>query len=225
MHRFSVPGERQLVILTAGNLATSQAVMGRIAKDIRTGDSSNLLKLDSISEIASYIGRVSISEQEKFLADHASFEASFILGGQVKGSKPRIVMIYPEGNNITSSQDTPYLQIGESKYGKPILDRILSRDTKLETAALCTLVSMDSTIRSNLTVGPPVELTLYKADSFELFKRQRFKEDSQYLRQLNKAWDQHLKEAFTSLPPLAWADNWDDNSRENELPDAQNEFL
>lgn len=198
--------------------------MGQLAKDIKNGEGVNLLKLDSISEIANYIGQVSVAQQDKFMAEHASFEASFILGGQILGSKPRIVMIYPEGNNITSSQDTPYLQIGESKYGKPILDRILTRSTKLETAALCTLVSMDSTMRSNLTVGPPVELTLYKTDSFELFKKQKFKEDSEYLRQLNRAWDQHLKEAFTSLPPLAWADNWDDKSSESELPDAQNEF-
>ncbi len=224
MHRFSAPGERQLVMMTAGNLATSQAILRQIAKDIKNDAKRNLLNLDGIIEVANYVGEMSVAQQEKFQDSKGAFEVSIILGGQIKGAKPRIVLIYPEGNNITSSDDTPYLQIGESKYGKPILDRILTSSTKLETAALCTLVSMDSTIRSNLTVGPPVELTLYKTDSLELFKRQRFKEDSEYFRHLHKAWDQHLKEAFTRLPPLAWADNWDDNSKESELPDAQNEF-
>ena len=112
-------------------------------------------------------------------------------------------MIYPEGNHITSSKDTPYLQIGESKYGKPILDRTLGLETPLETAALSSLVSMDSTMRSNLSVGPPIELVLYCRDSFALHPYYRFEEDSEFLRELKKSWDNRLKEAFHKLPPLS----------------------
>lgn len=119
------------------------------------------------------------------------------------------MLVYPQGNHITTSEDTPFLQIGESKYGKPILDRIIGVDTALETAVLCALVSMDSTMRSNLTVGPPIEALVYKTDAFVLPPRMRFTENSEYLRNLRIAWDQKLKEAFHQLPPLAWAANWD----------------
>ena len=113
------------------------------------------------------------------------------------------MLIYPEGNHITSSKDTPYLQIGESKYGKPILDRIINLDTSLETAALCALVSMDSTMRSNLTVGPPIEVLLYRSNSFEMEPYYRLEEGSEYLRDIKRNWDSRLKEAFHKMPPLA----------------------
>ncbi len=146
--------------------------------------------------------------QGKHSTNGPSYEASFLLGGQIEGSHHRVVMIYPEGNHITSSKDTPYLQIGESKYGKPILDRIIQLDTTLETAALCALVSMDSTMRSNLTVGPPIEMMIYQSGSFVLNNYHRFEDDDEYLRELKKSWDSRLKEAFHQLPPLAWAANW-----------------
>ena len=126
--------------------------------------------------------------------------------------------MYPEGNHITTSNDTPYLQIGESKYGKPILDRILQPELNLETSAVCALVSMDSTMRSNLTVGPPVELLVYKTNSMVFSDHQRFDVDSDFLREIGRAWDQRLKDAFRQMPPLAWASSWD--KQENE----QNEF-
>lgn len=210
MYHFTQAGQRDLVILSAGNLATTQAVVSQVKRDIRDNADISLANVPDISEAASYLGEISRQEQEKHNGGGgpnggASFEASFIIGGQIHGDKPRLAMVYPQGNHITTSKDTPYLQIGESKYGKPILDRILKAQTSLENASRCALVSMDSTMRSNLTVGPPIDLAVYNKDSFAL-TRFRFDDDDNYLRDLKKAWDQYLIEAFDRLPAL----NWDD---------------
>ena len=208
MFTFELGPDRQFVVMAAGNLATTQATLAQMKKDIRQKTECNLATVTTIGEAADYIGEVSRAQQEKHNNTTSNFEASFIMGGQVGGSHHRVVMIYPQGNHITSSKDTPYLQIGESKYGKPILDRIIQLDTTLETAALCALVSMDSTMRSNLTVGPPIEMIVYPSDTYKLSNHHRFEEDDEYLRELKKSWDSRLKEAFHQLPPLAWAKNW-----------------
>lgn len=203
MYRFGIDGQRQFVILSAGNLATTQAVISRIKKDLRDLAPINLGNVQNMHDAADYVGEISRAEQEKHTNGGAIFEASFILGGQIAGDKPRIMLIYPQGNHITTSKDTPYLQIGESKYGKPILDRILKPETGLDTAALCALVSMDSTMRSNLTVGPPIELMVYPVDSFGT-QHARFDEDDEYLRELKRSWDARISEAFLQLPPVIW---------------------
>ena len=208
MFTFELGPERQFVLMPAGNLATTQATLAQMKKDIRQNAATSLNTVSSIGDAADYIGEVSKAMQEKHKNSGPGFDASFIMGGQIAGSHHRVVHIYPEGNHITSSKDTPYLQIGEHKYGKPILDRIIQLDTPLETAALCALVSMDSTMRSNLSVGPPIEMHIYRADSFMLNNYHRFEEDDDYLRELKKSWDSRLKEAFHQLPPLAWASNW-----------------
>ena len=166
-----------------------------------------------MDDAADYLGDINLAQQSKH-GNGSSYEASFIIGGQISGSKPKIALVYPQGNHIVSSDDTPYLQIGESKYGKPILDRILTPETSLETAGLCALVSMDSTMRSNLTVGPPIELQVYETDSLHLQRYHRFEIDSEYLRQLNRNWDQRLREAFRQMPPLNWSFSWD--AKQNE---------
>ena len=206
MFRFELGPERQFVILTAGNLATTQSTIAQLKKDLRQKAHVNLNTVTSIGDAADYLGEVSRQVQDRHgLGGQGGFQASFILGGQIAGSEHRIVLIYPEGNHITSSKDTPYLQIGESKYGKPILDRILNPDTSLETCALCALVSMDSTMRSNLSVGPPIEVQMYTAASFQLLPYYRLEEGSEYLREVKRAWDERLKEAFNQMPPLASA--------------------
>ncbi|WP_339899370.1 proteasome-type protease [uncultured Gilvimarinus sp.] len=207
MYHFEVPDERQFVILSAGNLATTQAVVSQVKRDLRDNAANSLKTMPDMSEAASYLGEISRQEQDRHSTPDgpnggASFEASFIIGGQIRGDKPRLAMVYPQGNHITTSKDTPYLQIGESKYGKPILDRILTAGTSLEIAGRCALVSMDSTMRSNLTVGPPIDLGVYPVDSFSL-QRMRFEEDDDYLRSLTRSWNQNLIEAFDRLPPLA----------------------
>ena len=209
MHKFGIQGERQFVLLSSGNLATTQGVVQQLNRDIKQYMPLNLLTITSLSDAADYIGGISVQQQEKHTGGGSDYEASFIIGGQILGSKPKAYLIYPQGNHITTSEDTPYLQIGESKYGKPILDRILKPDLNMETAVLCGLVSMDSTMRSNLTVGPPIEVMVYEADSYVLNRYYRFDEDSDYLRDLKKSWDHNLKEAFNRLPPIAWSANWD----------------
>ena len=174
------------------------------------GAGRHLLNMPHLTDAADYLGDVSVAQQSKHTGGGANYEASFILGGQIVGQNPNAYLIYPQGNHITTSADTPFLQIGESKYGKPILDRILSLDSTLETAALCGLVSMDSTIRSNLTVGPPIEVLIYERDSFTADRYYRFEESSEYLRALSRSWDVKLKEAFSGLPPIAWSANWDE---------------
>jgi len=211
MFRFGVDGQRQFVILSAGNLATTQATISKVKRDIKERASYSLLTVDSINEAADYLGTVNRAEQEKH---GPGFEASFIIGGQIAASKHRIMLVYPEGNHITSSKDTPYLQIGESKYGKPILDRILTPDLNLDTCALCAMVSMDSTMRSNLSVGPPIETLVYRTDKLVMDKPLRFEEGSEFLRELNRSWDQRLKDAFRQMPPFAWASTWDKSAEE-----------
>lgn len=215
MHTFGNPGERQFVILSSGNLATTQGVISQIKRDIKRFAPVNLMTVSHLIEASDYIGELNHLQQQKHTGGGINFEASFIIGGQIHGSKPSIYMIYPQGNHITTSDNTLYLQIGESKYGKPILDRILNKEISLDTAALCGLVSMDSTMRSNLTVGPPIELTIYQRDSYAPGKYYRYEDDSEYLRELKRSWDINLKDAFNRLPQVAWSSNWDNKNKES----------
>lgn len=208
MHRFSVPGDRSLVILTAGNLATTQAVIAQLQRDVEEDASFNIMKARYVSDVAEYIGKLSLAEQSKFSGSNgesAGFNASasFIVGGQIKEYEPELYMVYPEGNHITASDQFPYLQIGETKYGKPILDRVIRRDTSHESALRCALVSMDATIRSNATVGPPLECLFYRKDSLQPEEYYySFNDQSDYLKELRDAWDNALQDAFTQLPRI-----------------------
>ena len=208
MHTFGVEGSRQFCLLTAGNLATTQGIVTQLKHDIDQALPTNLLTVANFEEAADYVGQISIAQQQK-AGGGPEFEASVIFGGQIWGAPHDVVLIYPQGNHISTSKTTPYIQIGESKYGKPILDRILKPATPIHTAVLCGLVSMDSTMRSNVTVGPPIEVLVYNVDSFVCTNRITLEEDSEFLRELKKTWDQKLKEAFRSLPPPSWANAWD----------------
>ena len=209
LHRFSMPGDRQLVILTAGNLATTQAVIERLDRDLRGDADYNFAKAEQISDMADYIGRISIEEQKKFVdgeSPKAGFkpEASFIVGGQIKGNPTELYLIYPQGNHIRCSDEHPFLQIGETKYGKPILDRIIRPETPHEVAMRCALVSMDSTMRSNATVGPPIELLFYQVDTLQdPAKYYKLVEDDEYWMLLRKSWDQKIIESFDELPTIS----------------------
>jgi putative proteasome-type protease len=207
LHRLSVPGERQLMLMTAGNLATSQAVIAQIERDLREDADFNVRKAQYVSDVADYVGELGLREQTKYSSGgpNAGFnaEATYILGGQIKGQPTELYMIYPEGNHITSSEQYPFLQIGETKYGKPILDRIIRRETPHEIAMRCALVSMDSTMRSNATVGPPIELLFYRADSLsEPAHYCKFEENDDYLVELRRSWDSNIHTAFNDLPSL-----------------------
>jgi len=207
MHTFVQPGNRMFVLLAAGNLATTQAVVKRLRDDCKLGNLPCLNTLASMSDAVDYVGSVSADVQRnQAVRDTAStnFEATFIFGGQIAGQAPEIYMIYPQGNHIHESSVHPFLQIGETKYGKPILDRVIRCDTPLEQAARCALVSINSTIRSNLTVGPPVELLIYSADMLDGGRRLLFQEDHPYYRALGDAWNEGLRQALNNLPPFEW---------------------
>jgi putative proteasome-type protease len=209
MHQFSVPYDRSMVILTAGNLATSQAVISQIQRDLEDNTEVNIFNARYVSDVADYIGEISLAEQQKYAkkgGPNAGFNASatFIIGGQIKGQPPELYMIYPEGNHITASDLYPYLQIGETKYGKPILDRIIRNDTPVETAMRCALVSIDSTMRSNATVGPPLECLFYRKDSLMPHEKYcKLEEGHSYLAELRQSWDDNIRLAFDNLPSIS----------------------
>jgi len=207
MHTFVQPGDRTFVLLAAGNLATTQSVVKRLRDDCRLGNQPCLLNVYSMSDAVDYVGTVSTEMQRTQSARdtaNTNFEATFIFGGQIAGHAPEIYMIYPQGNHIHESAAHPFLQIGETKYGKPILDRVIRADTPLEQAARCALVSINSTIRSNLTVGPPVELLIYTADALDSGRRLLFSEDHPYYRALGEAWNEGLRQALNGLPAFEW---------------------
>lgn len=204
MYSYGRPGDRQFVICAAGNLATTQGVITKIERDIRDSIEPNLMTVKSVKDAANYLGAISVEQQELNTGGGPAYEASFLLGGEVRDAKLRLYLVYPAGNHIETSSRTPYLQIGESKYGKPILDRVIMMKTPLEEASLCALVSMESTIRSNLTVGPPVELQVYRTGTLEPGQYTIFAEDSSYWRTLRQSWNAEVREAFRRLPPVDW---------------------
>ncbi|AHE98997.1 proteasome-type protease [Thioalkalivibrio paradoxus] len=208
MHSFETDGERLFIVLTAGNLATTQAVVNRLKREMEEGVDGSFADAVHMSDAAEYLGRVNREEQEKHSEALSKSgivaEATLLLGGQIRGGEPEIYRVYPQGNYITTSQHTPFLQIGESKYGKPILDRILAPSTPLGDAARCALVSIDSTMRSNLTVGPPIEVLVYETDSFAFEHYLCLEADDAYLRSLTHAWDENIRKAFVDLPRFDW---------------------
>lgn len=209
MHTFVWPDERVCVLLTSGNLATSQSVINLIRHDLEEPAAKfNLRSGKHLNEVAHYIGQLSQKEQrlhaDALEKSSSSAEASFILGGQIAGQEPEIFLIYPQGNYISASPETPYLQIGESKYGKPILDRIITPTTTLEDAARCALVSLDSTIRSNISVGPPVELAIHTLDAIEEPYHIKLTLNSPMYKSLQKNWNESLRRAFNRLPRFEW---------------------
>lgn len=207
MMAFGVPGERQLVLCSAGNLATTQAVTLRIESDIENNAKVNLMNVKRMSEAAAYVGELSVAVQRKHSDGGGRvFEATFLLGGEIAGARCRVFMIYPAGNFISCSKQTPYLQIGEAKYGKPILDRMITQQSSLEDAAVSALLSMDATTRSNLTVGPPIELIIYEQGSLQPGRYVCFGEESKYLRELRNSWNLALTEAIGKLPAIDWSE-------------------
>ncbi|MCU7554150.1 peptidase [Alteromonas sp. ASW11-19] len=209
MTRFVWPGERVIVLLTSGSLATSQAVVNAINRDLENTDSEFTLRSGKhLHQVAEYVGKLSQQEQQRHekameKSGHSA-ESSFILGGQIAGRPPEIFMIYPQGNFVSTSNETPYLQIGENKYGKPILDRIISPATSLEDAARCAIVSLDSTIRSNISVGPPIELAMINTNALEAPFHMTLTMNSPMYKSLQKQWTQGLKRTFNRLPRFEW---------------------
>lgn len=209
MHRFSAGSDRILVLLAAGSLATTQALIHRVEQAMAHDEfGHNLARTMTVFDAAQVIGQISVDIQSQHwdALQRSGFspEATFILAGQVLGQSPEMFLIYPQGNCIKPPPDTPFLQIGESKYGKPILSRVVHPEISLEDAARCALVSLDSTMRSNLTVGPPIDLMLYRRDRFVPDRELRLDFQSPYYSQIQSAWSQGLRSAFDSLPRFDW---------------------
>ena len=207
MHTFVWPDNRFFTILSAGNLATTQAVVKRLRADCDHPGAQSLCTVRDIDAAANYVGIVStdiqrIQAQRDTL--NTNFEATFIFGGQVGDSATGIFLIYPQGNYIHESSEHPFIQVGETKYGKPILDRVIRPDVPLELAGRCALVSLNSTIRSNLTVGLPIELLLYTANSLTPGRHLVLPDNDPFYRSLNEAWSEGLKHALNDLPLFEW---------------------
>ncbi|WP_378951168.1 peptidase [Mesorhizobium sp. ANAO-SY3R2] len=209
MKLWEKPGERVIVLMSAGNLATTQAVVSLL--DERTKAAADraptLYEMPSMFQTARLVGDtvkevIAQSAPAGQTAD-SSFNASFILGGQIKGSEPRLFMIYPEGNFIECSDDTPFFQIGETKYGKPILVRAYDRRMSLAETVKLLMVSFDSTLKSNLSVGLPLDLAFYEKDSFKIGLNKRIGADDPYYSSVSDGWSDALKAAFQSLPDFS----------------------
>lgn len=207
MHTFVGQYNRVFALLSAGNLATTQLVIKRIQADLDSGATPNLFDVKSMQEAASYVATVSTSVQNLHVvrdANSNSFEVTFILAGQIGTAPHETLMIYAQGNFIHESDEHPFLQIGEIKYGKPILDRVIKRGTQLEAAARCAMVSMNSTVRSNLTVGPPIDLLIYEKDSLNFTHQLCMTEDDPFAKQVSEAWNKGLVSALDNLPRFYW---------------------
>lgn len=203
MYQYGVAGERFLSLQTAGNLATSQAVFGKIQQAINQKAERNLHTATSLFEAAQMVGecvREVTTYTQTLAQDSGGFTSSFILGGQIKGQAPEIFMIYPEGNCIKATTDTPFFQLGESKYGKPILDRSIDYHSSLQEALRAILISYDSTLRSNLSVGLPIDLIIYKNDSLAFPEGKRIDEQDEYFAMLRKRWSEGLKQILLDMP-------------------------
>ena len=207
MHTFVWPDERTFVLLSAGNLATTQSVIKRLWSDIESAAPVNLRNAASMLAASDYIASISSGVQKQHTdrdAASTNFEATFIFGGQIGNDRPETLLIYPQGNYIHESDEHPFLQTGEVKYGKPILDRVIKRATPLAQAARCALVSMNSTVRSNLTVGPPIDLLIYEKGRLDFGQRMTLTENDPFALQLSEAWNQGLLQALDNLPRFPW---------------------
>jgi putative proteasome-type protease len=208
MTLFERPGDRLIVALTSGNLAISQGTVNLLLQHGRDTTRANVWNRSSMYDVANLVGD-SLREVQKrdgpyLMQKNIDSNASFLVGGQIRGEPPRLFNIYSEGNFIEASGDTKFFQIGETKYGKPILDRVIVRQTRLMEAAKCVMVSFDSTMRSNISVGLPIDLLCYETDAFRAGLYRRFEEGDPYVDMVHKQWGEGLRRAFAELPDLDW---------------------
>lgn len=209
LHVLEVPGQRVFVILSAGNLATTQYVLAHARREMNDPNVAvSLRTVRHMFDAADYLGQLSQRAQRQATQDGTihgvNVETTLILGGQIQGEDPAIYLIYPLGNCIAASPEMPFLQIGEIKYGKPILDRFVRPGVKLEDAARCALVSLDSTMRSNISVGPPVDIALLPRDRLSISHSLRLDFDTPYYAALKDSWGRQLENAVRGLPKFDW---------------------
>ncbi|MDR2127836.1 MAG: proteasome-type protease [Burkholderiaceae bacterium] len=206
------PGDRFMVMLSAGNLSISQSVreilQDEAVKDAATGDPVTIWNARSMFDAARVLGsavrHVNQRDGDALRQAKMEFNVSLIFGGQIAGEPMRLFMVYAAGNFIEATPETPFFQIGESKYGKPVLDRVITPGTRLNEAAKCALVSMDSTLKSNLSVGLPLDLVVYEADKLQSDRIVCIDHDNPYLRMLRSTWGERLRQVFDSIEDPQW---------------------
>ena len=207
MNVYENPGERVLVLMTAGNLSISQSIR-QIVADRSNADGHNLWTAKSMYEAAQILGdairQVHTRDAEELHKFGIDFNVSIIFGGQIKGEPCRLFQMYSAGNFIESRDENTYFQIGEAKYGKPILDRVVTADSTLNEAAKCALISMDSTLRSNISVGLPLDLLLYEKDQLRVSQFVTIDERNQYFQMIRNSWGNQLKRVFETIDDPVW---------------------
>lgn len=207
---FERPGDRVLVLLSSGNLAGTQAVISVLTQRATAEAPTQTLwtaktMFDVAGVVSDAMREIERRDKEHLERSALAFNASFILGGQIKGEAMRLFRIYAEGNFIEAGSETLFLQTGEAKYGKPILDRVIGPSTSLVDAAKCVLVSFDSTMRSNLSVAMPIDLICYERDTLAVRKRRRFERGDPYFAALSQEWSEGVRGVFKRLPEPSWA--------------------
>ena len=217
MFHWKAPGDRIITVMTAGNLATTQAVVSQLEERTKAPeDRDNILfKASTMFQVASEIGkllRTTIAERQESNGARGKgrFTASIIVAGQIAGMEPRLFMIYPEGNFIEAGTDTPFFQIGETKYGRPIIIRGYDRTMSMEDAVKLVMVSFDSTLKANLSVGLPLDLMVIERDALDIAHTKRIQHDDHYFRAISSRWGDALKSAFHSLPDYTFFDDPDE---------------
>jgi putative proteasome-type protease len=205
MFHWNVPGDRIITVMTAGNLATTQHVIGQLEERAKAPDDreNNLFQAPTMFQVASDIGKLlrkTIGERQTANGGKSRFTASILVAGQIAGMEPRLFLVYPEGNFIEASYDTPFFQIGETKYGRPIILRGYDRDMSLEDAVKLLMVSFDSTLKANLSVGLPLDLMIIGRDEFAPTHQRRITADDPYFDAISSSWGDALRSAFHSLP-------------------------
>lgn len=211
MFHWSVPGDRVITLMTAGNLATTQAVISRLEERTKAPSErqNSLMELSTMFQVASETGKllrevIAETQTDNGARGKGRFTASIILAGQIKGMEPRLFMIYPEGNFIEASFDTPFFQIGETKYGRPIIIRGYDRTMSFEDAVKLLMVSFDSTLKANLSVGLPLDLMVIERDSFAPTHERRIESTDPYFTAISDSWSEALRSAFHSLPDYSF---------------------
>jgi putative proteasome-type protease len=207
---FERPGDRVIVLLASGNLAVTQGTLNLLAERLanQEGGIANLHSCRNMFEAARCVGdalrEMHARDGEALRLQGVEFNPSFIIGGQINDEAPRLFQIYAAGNFVEATPDTTYFQIGESKYGKPIMDRVTRRSMSLSEAAKCALISMDSTIRSNLSVGPPLDLVIVRRDEYCVASHVDIAAENRYFQMIRNGWGEALREAFSALPNPDW---------------------
>jgi putative proteasome-type protease len=208
MKTFERAGDRALVMVNSGNLAITQATINHLEQAIRHSTEPNLMSVFSMYDVAELVGtalrEVRHRDGPYLMENNVDGGANFLIGGQIAGEHQRLFMVYAEGNFIEATPETPYFQIGETKYGKPIIDRVISAETCIDDAIKCVLVSFDSTMRSNLSVGMPIDLACYERESLQLGHLRRFDDQDPYMRSLRLSWGEGVRRAFAQLPNIQW---------------------